>query len=74
MAGGNLADQTTLADPERGHRLGLGIGQYEMRPIDQAVGFATFAAGGVAHDPYFVAKVTDTEGTSCWDAGRRASR
>ena len=48
---------------DRRHRLGdLGIGQYEMRPIDQAVGFATFAAGGVHRDPYFVAKVTDSEG------------
>ena len=34
-----------------------------MRPIDQAVGFATFASGGIQRDPYFVAKVTDNEGT-----------
>ena len=62
-AGGNLADRTTLADPESGGTdSGLGIGQYEMRPIDQAVGFATFAAGGVHRDPFFVAKVTDSEG------------
>ncbi|MFL6112716.1 MAG: transglycosylase domain-containing protein, partial [Catenulispora sp.] len=40
----------------------IGIGQYEMQPIDQAVGFATFAAGGIHRDPYFVAKVTDSEG------------
>ena len=33
-----------------------------MRPIDQAVGFATFAAGGIHRDPYFVAKVTDSQG------------
>ena len=62
-AGGNLKGRTTLADPETGGTdSGLGIGQYEMRPIDQAVGFATFAAGGVHRDPYFVAKVTDSEG------------
>src|SRR3954454_23108026 len=63
-AGGNLKGRTTLADPKTGGTdSGLGIGQYEMRPIDQAVGFATFAAGGVHRDPSFVAKVTDSEGT-----------
>jgi membrane peptidoglycan carboxypeptidase len=62
-AGGNLKGQTTLADPDTGGvDAGLGIGQYAMRPIDQAVGFATFAAGGVHRNPYFVAKVTDSEG------------
>src|SRR3954454_11297415 len=62
--GGNLKDKTTLADPETGGTdSGLGIGQYEMRPIDQAVGFATFASGGVHRNPYFVAKVTDSAGT-----------
>jgi membrane peptidoglycan carboxypeptidase len=63
-ADGNLKGKTTLADPKTGGTdSGLGIGQYEMRPIDQAVGFATFAAGGVHHNPYFVAKVTDSGGT-----------
>jgi membrane peptidoglycan carboxypeptidase len=33
-----------------------------MRPVDQAVGFATFANGGVRHAPFFVANVTDNEG------------
>jgi membrane peptidoglycan carboxypeptidase len=61
--GGTLKGQTTLADPKTGGTdSGLGIGQYAMRPIDQAVGFATFAAGGVHRNPYFVAKVTDSEG------------
>ncbi|WP_448614960.1 transglycosylase domain-containing protein [Modestobacter sp. URMC 112] len=41
----------------------IGIGEYELRPIDQAHGFATFAAGGLERDPYFVARVTDTAGT-----------
>ncbi|HEY0402941.1 MAG TPA: transglycosylase domain-containing protein [Blastococcus sp.] len=69
-AGGNLKGKTTLADPETGGTdSGLGIGQYEMRPIDQAVGFATFAAGGVRHDPHFVAKVTDTPGNVLLENG-----
>jgi membrane peptidoglycan carboxypeptidase len=60
---GNLAGKTTLANPNSGNTgSSIGIGEYEMRPIDQAVGFATFAAGGVHRDAYFVAKVTDSDG------------
>jgi membrane peptidoglycan carboxypeptidase len=40
----------------------IGIGRYEVRPFDQAVGFSVFAAGGVLHPPYFVQKVTDGSG------------
>jgi membrane peptidoglycan carboxypeptidase len=62
--GTSLDGKTTLADPETGGTdSGLGIGQYEMRPIDQAVGFATLASGGIQRDPYFVATVADNEGT-----------
>jgi membrane peptidoglycan carboxypeptidase len=61
---GILEGRTTLADPETGGTdSGLGIGQYEMRPIDQAVGFATFASGGIYRAPYFVARVADNAGT-----------
>jgi membrane peptidoglycan carboxypeptidase len=72
----NLVGKTTLANPETG-RVGssIGIGEYEMRPIDQAVGFATFANGGVRHAPFFVATVTDNEGTvllqNAGDAGEQ---
>ncbi|QXG74316.1 penicillin-binding protein [Modestobacter sp. L9-4] len=41
----------------------IGIGEYPVRPIDQAVGFATLAAGGMYHPRHFVAQVTDSEGT-----------
>ena len=40
----------------------IGIGRYEVRPVDQAVGFSVFASGGVLHPPYFVQKVTDGSG------------
>ncbi len=36
---------------------GFGIGQFEISPLDQADGYATFAGSGVHHDPYFVDKV-----------------
>ena len=42
---------------------GIGIGDYAVHPIDQAVGFATFANGGKANSSYFVqeAKASDGE-------------
>ena len=61
---GALGDknQPTLANADGFTGSAIGIGEYEMRPIDQAVGFATFANGGIQRDPYFVAKVTDSAG------------
>jgi membrane peptidoglycan carboxypeptidase len=56
-------NQPTLANAEGFTGSAIGIGEYEMRPIDQAVGFATFANGGIQRDPYFVAKVTDSAAT-----------
>ena len=53
---------------------GIGIGQYEVRPIDQAVGFATLAAGGTRRQSYFVQKITDPAGNVLYqhaDAGQR---
>jgi membrane peptidoglycan carboxypeptidase len=52
----------------------VGIGNYPVRPIDQAVGFATFAGGGVRHDAYFVQKVTDAKSVVLYehkDTGKR---
>ena len=58
-----LLGKPTLANPETGNiGSSIGIGEYEMRTVDQAHGFATFAAGGIERDPYFVAKVADTSG------------
>ncbi|MDT4932513.1 MAG: hypothetical protein QOK11_405 [Pseudonocardiales bacterium] len=48
---------------QNGHTgFGIGIGDYAVRPIDQAVGFATFANSGKRNSPYFVQKVTDFNG------------
>jgi membrane peptidoglycan carboxypeptidase len=54
--------QPVLANGEGVTGSAIGIGEYELRPIDQAVGFATFADGGIQRDPYFVSRVTDNEG------------
>jgi membrane peptidoglycan carboxypeptidase len=58
-----LGGKKTLTDPASGQTAAaIGIGQYEMQPIDQAIGFATFASGGVYRGAHFVAKVTDVSG------------
>jgi membrane peptidoglycan carboxypeptidase len=59
---GFLEGNTTLANADGGTGSAIGIGEYEMRAIDQAHGFATFANGGIERDPFFVTKVTDNEG------------
>ena len=51
----------------------IGIGEYEVRPIDQAVGFATFAAGGVHHEPFFIATVTDRNGNVLYEQSEGAA-
>ena len=38
---------------------GIGIGQYEIRPVDQAAAFGVYAAGGTRHPTHFVTKVLD---------------
>ncbi|WP_236792826.1 transglycosylase domain-containing protein [Amycolatopsis sp. GM8] len=42
--------------------LGISIGQYGVRPIDQAQGYATFAANGQYVPLHMVARVTDDSG------------
>ncbi|HEX4700708.1 MAG TPA: transglycosylase domain-containing protein [Pseudonocardiaceae bacterium] len=42
---------------------GIAIGQYPVRPIDQAQGYATFANNGMYIPAHFVRKVTDITGS-----------
>ena len=59
---------------------GIGIGDYPVHPIDQAVGFATFANGGMTNQPYFVEKATASDGDVVYqhkdsvEAGARPAR
>jgi len=54
----------------------FGIGQFEITTLDQAAGYATFAAGGVHHEPYFVQKAVLPDDTVVYehlkDPGQRA--
>ena len=48
---------------------GISLGDKEVRPVDMASAFATFAADGIRHDPYVVAKVTAADGRVIYDRG-----
>ncbi|MGY2001498.1 transglycosylase domain-containing protein [Blastococcus sp. SYSU DS1024] len=61
--GGFFGGKTVLANSNGATGSSIGIGEYEMRPFDQAQGFATLAAGGVLRDAHFVTRVTDSGGT-----------
>jgi membrane peptidoglycan carboxypeptidase len=71
------AGHRTLVDSAGVTEFGIGIGDadYSVRPLDQAVGYATFADGGIEHNAYFVSKVTDSSGAVVYQhqvAGKRA--
>jgi membrane peptidoglycan carboxypeptidase len=41
---------------------GIALGDQEVHPVDMAAAFGTFAADGVRHQPYMVAKVVAADG------------
>ncbi|MCU1655753.1 MAG: peptidoglycan glycosyltransferase (Penicillin-binding protein) [Pseudonocardiales bacterium] len=53
---------------------GIGIGDYAVRPLDQAVGFATLANNGTRNDAYFVQKATDSSGAVVYQHKSAAAR
>jgi membrane peptidoglycan carboxypeptidase len=53
---------------------GIALGIYEIHPMDQAVGYATFAAKGTAAKPYFVLGVKDRHGNEVYKAKQETSR
>ncbi len=52
----------------------VGIGNYPVRIMDQAVGFATLANGGLMRPAYFVEKVTDSKGNVIYQHKDKAKR
>src|SRR5689334_16266684 len=50
----DINGKKSLQDANGSTAFGIGIGDYPVHPLDQAVGFATLAADGVRHNPYFV--------------------
>ena len=66
-----VPDSQPLADPvdkKPTSQIALGADGYQLHPIDQAVGYATFAAKGVRARPYFVARVLDADGNELYKA------
>ena len=55
-------------------QVALGSGGYEVRPLDHANGYATFAAQGVHAAPYFVIQVKDRHGNVVYKAKDRTNR
>ena len=65
----------TLQNADGSTSFGIGIGDYPVHPIDQAIGYATLANGGTANAAYMVQKVTDAKGDQLFEhkaAGTRA--
>jgi len=52
----------------------VGIGNYPVRVIDQAAGYATLASGGVQHSPYYIQKVTDAKGNVLYQHSEHGKR
>jgi membrane peptidoglycan carboxypeptidase len=57
-----IPDSVRLADAKGYTAAGVTLGVYGVHPIDQAVGFATFAARGTRAEPFLVEGVTDRDG------------
>jgi len=51
-----------LTDDKGNVTFGIGIGDFAVHPVDQAVGFATFANGGKSNSAYLVASAADSDG------------
>jgi penicillin-binding protein 1A len=52
----------------------LALGTSGVSPLEMAAGFATFAAGGITHEPFFIRRVEDFQGRILEErlmAGRR---
>ncbi|NED63533.1 penicillin-binding protein, partial [Streptomyces sp. SID10244] len=59
--------QQTLQGKDGNIEGGVVLGQYPSRVLDMASSYATLAASGVKHDPYFVQKVETSDGEVLYD-------
>ncbi len=62
-------------DPKPGRtRSDISIGRYPVSPADLATVYATFAAGGIRHDRFFVQSAHAADGRRLWQAAPRAQQ
>ncbi|HWC80544.1 MAG TPA: transglycosylase domain-containing protein [Pseudonocardiaceae bacterium] len=76
---GPAFDSLQESDPKTGQgsgvtQLGIAIGQYPVRPIDQAQGYATFANNGMYLPVHFVAKVIGDHDNQLFDFATPATQ
>ncbi|MEU4739050.1 transglycosylase domain-containing protein, partial [Actinosynnema sp. NPDC023658] len=46
--------------------IAIGGGEAQVRPFDMASAYATFAARGIYHQPFFISKITNSEGKAVY--------
>ncbi|WP_461123652.1 transglycosylase domain-containing protein [Saccharothrix stipae] len=46
--------------------IAIGGGEAQVRPFDMASAYATFAARGTYHEPFFISKITNAEGKAVY--------
>ena len=64
----------SLVDGSGNTDFGIGIGDYKVHPIDQAVGYATLANAGAMNPAYFVQKATDSSGNVVYSHSGKAKQ
>ena len=57
----------TLVGADGTTTFGIGIGDFAVHPIDQAVGFATLANGGISRSSYFIQQAKASDGSVVYE-------
>ncbi|MFC0436305.1 transglycosylase domain-containing protein [Kutzneria buriramensis] len=65
---GNQTVPSLQAIGSNGPADGIGIGQYEVRPLDMAQGYATLANNGMYIPAHFITKIDNSNGDTKYDA------
>jgi membrane peptidoglycan carboxypeptidase len=61
---GEINGKRAMAEPDSGEPgIGITLGQYPVHAIDMASGYATFAADGMRHEPFFVREYDNSHGS-----------
>lgn len=61
---GEINGRRAMAEPDSAEPgIGITLGQYPVHAIDMASGYATFAADGVRHEPFFVRAYDNSHGS-----------
>ena len=68
-----ISEDRKLAEEDGDVAAGIGLGIYEVSVLEQAKGYATFAAGGQNHEAHFV-KTVSLEGDVVYEAKEKKER